>query len=145
MIDSRSIFRYLTVFIFGGLIYTSIELLFRGSSHWTMTLTGGVCFLSLYLLAIYTTAPLWKKTVWGAVIITGMEFVVGIIVNKILGWNIWDYADCPMNFMGQICIGFSAIWILFSAGGIMLCEVIYKFQCWAEKKYFRAGSKGKTI
>jgi len=145
MIDARSILRYLTVLILGGLIYTSIEMLFRGSSHWTMTLTGGACFMALYLLAIHTTAPLWMKSILGAAIITGMEFIVGIIVNKVLGWNIWDYSEHPMNFMGQICIGFSAIWVLLSAVGIMLAEVIYKFQCWAEKKYLPIGNKGKTI
>ncbi len=30
-----------------------VEILWRGYTHWTMTLTGGVCFLVLYGLHVY--------------------------------------------------------------------------------------------
>ena len=32
------------VFTFGGTGYCLIELLWRGHTHWTMYLTGGLCF-----------------------------------------------------------------------------------------------------
>ena len=33
------------LFCFGGCAYTITELLFRGNSHWTMFILGGICFL----------------------------------------------------------------------------------------------------
>ena len=36
---------YLIVFSSGGIIYSLIEVIFRGFTHWTMTITGGVALL----------------------------------------------------------------------------------------------------
>ena len=30
------------------------------------------------------------------------------------GLDVWDYATQPLNLMGQVCIGFSALWFLLS-------------------------------
>ena len=35
------------VFSLGGLGYGGIEILWRGATHWSMLLTGGVCLLLL--------------------------------------------------------------------------------------------------
>lgn len=47
-------------------------------------------------------------------LITALEFVTGCLVNLHLGWDVWDYATQPLNLMGQVCIGFSALWFLLS-------------------------------
>ena len=49
------------------------------------------------------------QSILGAIIITIFEFIVGVIVNIILKWNVWNYATVPFNIMGQICLPFSLI------------------------------------
>ena len=41
--------RYLFLTTIGGTIYYNFELIFRGFSHWTMYLLGGICFLFMYI------------------------------------------------------------------------------------------------
>lgn len=48
------------------------------------------------------------------VLITVIEFIIGIVFNIILKENVWDYSNMPLNIMGQICVPFSAIWFLLS-------------------------------
>ena len=36
------------LFVFGAVLYSLIEIVFRGYPHWTMTLTGGAVFLIIY-------------------------------------------------------------------------------------------------
>ena len=100
-----------TLFAIGAVGYILIELLWRGKSHWSMGLAGGVCFL--------TFGKLWNKikllpkvyvALFGSLIITLTELVFGIIFNIILKKNVWDYSNLPLNFCGQICLLFSTLW-----------------------------------
>jgi len=127
---------FISIFTFGGITYSSLEVAYRGSSHWTMTITGGLCFFMLYMIAIYIKASFWKKAAFGAFLITCTEFVVGIIVNKVLGWEIWDYSDLPFNFMGQICLGFTIMWVGLSVVSIWLCKYIFLLKRRSEQKAF---------
>ena len=56
--------------------------------------------------------------------ITCIELIAGIVVNIILGWNVWDYSDIPFNFKGQICLFYSLLWffLCFPVSGI--CEYL---------------------
>ena len=39
-----------------------MEILWRGNTHWTMTLAGGICFMGIHLANIYAKAlSVWKK------------------------------------------------------------------------------------
>lgn len=133
----KTLLKSFTIFTFGGILYSSIEILFKGSSHWTMTLTGGLCFLLLCFISIYMEGSIWKKSILGACIITCVEFMVGILVNEVLGWEIWDYSAHPFNYMGQICLEYSLIWFALSAAGIWLSGRIYRVLCRMENKYIR--------
>ena len=101
----------LKVFAIGFFGYGLIELSFRGYTHWSMLLTGGACTLTLFYFNLaYKNAPLLLKAVGGSLIITVFEFFVGIIVNLVFGFAVWDYSLLPLNFLGQICLPFSIIW-----------------------------------
>ena len=69
--------KYVFLFITGGLLYNLVELAFRGWSHWTMFILGGVCFICLGLIneIISWKTPLWKQMAIGACIITVLEFI----------------------------------------------------------------------
>lgn len=100
------------VFALGAAAYGLIEVLFRGHTHWTMVITGGACVLTFYCMLEWLMAmPLALAALTGAAIITVYEFFVGLIVNRWLGWQVWDYSAMPGNVMGQICPAFSAAWL----------------------------------
>ena len=101
------------------------EILFRGYTHWTMTLTGGTCLAVLYLwnelLPDGAHATRWLL---GTVTITLIELAVGCVVNLRFGQRVWDYSDLKFNFMGQISLLFSLLWCLLSIPAYALCDLI---------------------
>lgn len=104
---------YLKIYIIGALGYGLLEVLFRGTTHWTMLVTGGFCFVILYhMFSKRELAPLWKKCLLGAFIITAIEFIVGCVVNLWLDWGVWDYSKYSYNVLGQICASFTILWFL---------------------------------
>jgi len=116
------------VFLLGGIAYGSMEILFRGYTHWTMVLTGGACVLTFYLLSDWMLAmPLIAAALVGAAIITLYEFSVGYVVNVRLGWDVWDYSRERFNIMGQICPLFSLIWFGISFTWMGAIRVIRYF------------------
>ena len=126
----KLIIKYVVLFVMGGLVYMSLELLWRGYTHWTMGVLGGICFICLGLIneLLSWETPLVLQMLIGGIIITILEFITGCIVNLWLGWNVWDYSNLPLNPLGQICLPFSILWYFISAIGIIIDDYIrYKF------------------
>ena len=103
------------LFVAGGLGYYLLEVLFRGHSHWTMGLCGGICLVGMYYinkkLAHFSLAV---RALMCTALITAVEFTAGCAVNLWLGWNVWSYKSLPLNFMGQISLLFCCYWFLLS-------------------------------
>ena len=118
----NKLLKYFTLGTLGGLIYVFTELLWRGYSHWSMFLLGGICFIALGLIneVIPWEMPLTVQMFIGGAIITALEFVTGCIVNLWLGWDVWDYSELPCNLLGQISLKSSVGWYFLSAVGIVL-------------------------
>ncbi len=112
------------VYTLGAIGYGAIELLWRGHTHWTMLLTGGVCFLLIYLVATRLTLPLPLSGLFCAALITAVELLAGLLVNRALGWNVWDYSSLPLNLSGQICLLYSFYWLLLSIPAVALCRLL---------------------
>ena len=106
-------------FYLGGMAYMGLELLWRGWSHGSMFLVGGLCFLLLGKLPRFSL-PI--RSVLGAGVVTGVELVSGLVINKGLHLHVWDYSAMPYNFMGQVCLGFFFLWVLVSAGAMFLWD-----------------------
>ena len=103
------------LFFIYGFMYYIIEVLYRGYSHWSMFFLGGLCGVIIGLLNEKNkTISVLKQGIYGALIVTILEFIIGYIVNILLGWNIWDYSNVPFNFLGQICLPFTIIWFILS-------------------------------
>ena len=131
----KTILKYIFLFLVGGLIYYLIEIIYRGHSHWTMILLGGVCFIILGNInnVLSWKTPLIIQSLIGAIIITGLEYITGLIVNVKLGWNIWDYSNIPLNIQGQICLPFFMLWILIATLGIVTDDYL-RYWLFNEKK-----------
>ena len=103
------------IFIIFGLMYITIELLYRGHTHYSMFIVGGICGVLIGLINDNTPdIPLLPQCVLGTVIITIIELLTGLFLNVYLGLNVWDYSNQPFNFMGQICPQFCIIWCILS-------------------------------
>ena len=117
----------IAVFGIGGLGYNLMEILWRGRTHWSMTVAGGVCLGVLY--AIYGRlgeGRLTVKCILSVFVITAVEFFVGCAVNLWLGLNVWDYSAEPWNLLGQICLTYSLFWFLLGVPCDYLCRKIKK-------------------
>ena len=118
----KKLSEYLFLWALGGTLYYSIELMFRGFSHWSMFLLGGICLLFFWLQGSKTewSDPMWVQVIRCTIFVVSCEFITGIIVNKWLGWGVWDYSDEPFHLFGQICLPFDVIFSGFAVIGIIL-------------------------
>jgi hypothetical protein len=124
LLSTISILPTSTLLFFIGFIgYPLIELFWRGRTHWTMALAGG---LAMVLLSWISRSSLPLPLMWGAgaLAITAVEFAIGYVVNLRLHWAVWDYSALPLNVAGQICLPFTLIWFALSIPGIALCQYL---------------------
>ena len=113
--NKNFILKEFIIFIIFGLMYVTIELLYRGHTHYSMFIVGGICGVLIGLINDNTPdMPLLPQCVLGTVIITVIELLTGLFLNVYLGLNVWDYSNQPFNFMGQICPQFCIIWCILS-------------------------------
>lgn len=122
----RTLIRLSTLFGIGGVLYLVTEIAWRGHTHWTMFIAGGLCFVLVGAINELFTweLPFIKQCLIGAAVITLVEFVAGLIVNVWLGWGVWDYSGAPFNVLGQICLPYSVLWCLVAAIAIVLDDYI---------------------
>ncbi len=123
---SFHLYKYLFLFLVGGFTYFYIEILFRGYSHFSMIICGGLAFILCGAInqLMRFRISLVSQMILSSIIITGLEFVTGYLVNIRLHWNVWDYSKMPYNLYGQICVAYSAIWLILSLVCIFVDDLI---------------------
>lgn len=122
------LWQQLVIWALGGLLYVSVEILFRGWSHPSMFVVGGICFWAIGMLDRAAPGlPLLAQAFLGAAIITAMELLSGLVVNVGLGWNVWDYSHHALNYKGQICLGFSLLWVPASLAAVFADDALRRF------------------
>ena len=92
-------------------VYAALELAWRGTTHWTMFMTGGVCLCLLQALAD-RPLPLGLAAAVGAAGVSGLELAVGAVCRRVLHTAVWDYADEWGNLAGLVCPKYTAYWFL---------------------------------
>jgi uncharacterized membrane protein len=113
------------LFYIGGTAYMILEFLWRGRSHGSMFLLGGLCFLLVGGGASrFSKLPMSVRPILGAGVITGLELITGWLVNQ--DHKIWDYRDQLFQFQGQICLAFSLLWVPVSLMAIELYAIAQK-------------------
>ena len=111
----NNITKNIIIFLIFGISYYLLEILWRGYSHWTMIIVGGLCGLLIGLInEITPKMNTVLQMLLGSVIVTIIEFVTGYIINIKLDLNIWDYSNLKFNILGQISLLFSMLWFFLS-------------------------------
>ena len=120
--------RFICLFIIGGFGYCSIEIIWRGYTHWSMFILGGLCLYTLLsTFERMQNTPLVIKAITGGGIITVAEFLTGCIVNLSLGWNVWSYSSAPYNLLGQICLPYTVLWIFLCIPIALFSDTLGKY------------------
>lgn len=114
------------IFLTGGFVYGAIELIYRGHTHPSMFVLGGICLLWVGGLDSFfrVRLPLRVQVMLGGVFITAAEFLFGLVYNIWLGMKVWDYSRLPLNIMGQVCPLFFFAWVALSLPAIMAENMI---------------------
>ena len=141
----QKIIPYGSIFIISGLIYTMLELMWRGRTHWTMFLCAGLCGLVMAnvnnnLLEFDT--DFLKQVVVSALCCTGFEFLFGIMFNR--DFSIWDYRELwgTIHILGdQVNILFFGIWIIISVFSLPFLDWLQWKLGLAEKPYYKIGNR----
>ncbi len=135
----KRLFKALFLWAIGGGLYYSIELLWRGYSHWTMFILGGLCFVLIGELNEQYTweMALISQMVISAIGVTLLELITGLFVNRLLHFGIWDYSRMPYNFYGQICLLYTNLWFILSLIGILLDDFIRWKLMGEEKQHYK--------
>lgn len=118
--------KLIILFLCGSIVYSLIEVAFRGHSHWSMFILGGILFIEIGLLneLFNWNMSLIFQGIIGSLIITVSEFIAGVILNICLNLNVWDYSDMPFNVLGQICLPFSLLWIFIAIAAVILDDFL---------------------
>lgn len=126
---------YIFLWTVGGCLYYTIEIIFRGFSHWSMFVLGGICllFFGAQGMAVKWRDPLWLQVLRCTIFVTACEFITGMIVNKWMQWNVWDYSDQLFHIFGQICLPFAILFSGLSTIGIFLSGYLL-YWLFGEKK-----------
>ena len=115
------IWKNIFLFSLGGGLYAILELLWRGRTHGSMFLLGGACFLALGRLS-KRDIPVPVLPLVGALLVTAGELAVGLLVNQ--DHSVWDYRQTPLNFLGQICLPYTLLWMPVSLAAMQIYEKV---------------------
>lgn len=106
---------YLLCYLSGSVLYPLIEIIARGYTHFSMSILGGICLCAIYFVHdSLGSGKILLKAALSSILITELEFICGIIVNRYYNLSVWDYSDRAFNLAGQICPLFSFFWFLLS-------------------------------
>lgn len=110
------------IFFIGGICYGLLEVVYRGHTHPSMVVAGGICFTVIVLLdnMLRDRVNILLLALLGGVVITCVELVFGLIFNVWFKMGVWDYSSAPLNLYGQVCLPFSLLWVAVSLFAIII-------------------------
>lgn len=93
---NRTVRKNSLLFLAGSGLYPLLEVLWRGYSHASMALAGGVCLLLINAVCCekMKRRSLPARCAIGSLIITVVEFLFGLLVNRVLHLHVWVTPPC---------------------------------------------------
>lgn len=116
---------HMFLFFIGAVGYCFIELLWRGYTHPSMGLAGGLsfCVISVVQKQLKSLRFIYRCIASG-ILISAIELVFGGVFNLWLESNVWDYSLMPLNLFGQVCLTYTVLWCILSAPMLILTDII---------------------
>lgn len=113
------------LFLTGSCAYPTLEMAWRGYTHYSMALAGGICLclIDRVCCGALEGKSLLTRCMAGAGVITSVELAAGLIVNRALDLHVWDYSKMPLNIMGQVCLPYSILWCGLTLPAMALCQL----------------------
>lgn len=122
-------------FVVGALLYSSIELLWRGRTHWTMAILGGIVYIFLNRIDTHLgDISIAVKAILGSAMITSLELIFGFILNIKMGLKVWNYENIGYNILGQICPKYTIYWFMLSIVAFVLIKIRNKIKILRSKE-----------
>jgi len=115
--------RIMLLWLILGAVYLTIEILWRGKTHVSMLIVGGLCGIligAINQIPFFYKSPIIIQAVIGAFIVLIIEFSSGCIINLWLGLDVWDYTGQFGNIMGQVCVQYGVLWLFLMPFAIWL-------------------------
>jgi len=75
---------------------------------------GFGAFLAIVLQHIFQGWHIVPRFIVFGLAITAMEYLVGLLSEKIFKLTLWDYSESRFNLHGYVCLQFSVIWTLLA-------------------------------
>lgn len=132
----NKIYKDLILIFIMGAIYMVLEGLWRGWTHISMLVVGG---LAAFFIGKLNEHPqfydkkMWQECLIGTIIALVLEFTSGMILNVWLGLDIWDYSNTWGNLYGQICVPYAVLWFLLVPFAIYVDDYL-RYRLFGEKK-----------
>ena len=143
--NKKILIPYTIIFIVSGFIYTALEILWRGYTHWTMFVCAGLCGLAMANINnnwLEFDTDFRIQIVASALVCTSMEFIFGMIFNG--DFTIWDYRGLwgTIHWLGdQVNILFFGVWMIISLFGLPFLDWMQWKLGLERKPYYRIGDK----
>lgn len=113
-------------FSIGVAVYPWIEIFYRGYTHISMALAGGLAMAFFAALGFFRL-PRLQKMLLSCLFILILELNIGLVCNMLLRLSVWDYTALPFSFCGQICLFYALLWFLLALPFGILAERISVF------------------
>lgn len=107
------------LFLVGFVGYPLLEMAYRGRTHYSMALAGGLA-TTLIGRVSRMRGGLPAKACLCGLGITAIEGACGLIWNR--RHQVWDYRRQPLNWRGQVCAGYTTLWCLLSVGMLAVLQ-----------------------
>lgn len=108
-------------FLPGAALYPLMELAARGRTHYSMAVAGGLGGAIIGRLS-RSRLPLPLRALAAGAGITAVEAGAGLVWNR--RHQVWDYRRQPLQWRGQICLGYALLWTALSAGVLAGADAI---------------------
>ena len=153
----KNILRRLVLFYVGFSTYITIEVLFHSRMRmfemgWSYIASGIMGAAAFMILDMFNNNISWDielqyQMIVSGIVVTLIEFLVGIVSVFVFHVHMWDYSNLKFNLYGVICPQFFIFWVLLSAIAILLADVInyYVFNEGPRPYYIIFGKKFSFI
>jgi len=145
--------KYASLFFLIGWLYIAVEIFLRvlsrdkfvsttpvgsliGWSSLWMVLVGGLAGFGIGFMdevKKFKILPMMVQSIIGAIYVTIVELLCGLVLNKLFHLGIWDYSNQSVNLLGQISLVTSFIWLLITPACLWLDNVLRHYMYGQEK------------